>query len=172
MSIEKIASPFGWVEKSVPFDSERCGREATKEEYFKYSRNGAIVEVVRWWDTYVCLDIRRTVFADKPEREIFAVVLTRLVGDAERSVVITTKFCLKDVFEVARVMCASVRQGLIAAASVVTEERALSDAVDALRSLGVNKSTAENAVKRATLLVGDGAKLEDTIAQAIRLLRS
>jgi len=46
------------------------------------------------------------------------------------------------------------------------------DAVAALLSLGTGQSAAEYAVYRAERLLGDEAKLEDVIAQAIKLLSS
>ena len=46
------------------------------------------------------------------------------------------------------------------------------DAVAALLSLGAGQSAAEYAVYRAERLLGDDAKIEDLIAQAIKLLNS
>ena len=54
----------------------------------------------------------------------------------------------------------------------VLEAESGNDAVSALLSLGAGQSAAEYAVYRAERLLGDEAKVEDLIAQAIKLLNS
>ena len=54
----------------------------------------------------------------------------------------------------------------------ILEAESGNDAVSALLSLGASQSAAEFAVYRAERLLGDEVKIEDLIAQALKLLSS
>ncbi len=54
----------------------------------------------------------------------------------------------------------------------ILEAESGNDAVSALLNLGVSQSAAEYAVYRAERLLGDEARIEDLIGQALKLLGS